>query len=437
MLRKICAFLVSSGSLFLLVFVFFTGCSGNQNLVHSPANNPGGGGGGGSGSGGSGSTVAAYVYVSNSPAGNDQYQVTAYSADANGQLTPVTGSPFNDNVAGIAVSGAYLMGDTVAHVSSTGAVSNNYVDAFKIGSDGSLTSASQTKMDQFGSGCGSNGELLSDRTGQAVYQIEYDIDCQTNKGIASYSVDPSTGNLSYLGDIVTGRSGVYGFSFAGNDAYAYASGAGCGSLYPFFEFQSSSTGLLGFNSAFNGPFPAPPPGPPGSTGEYLPDLTGADSSNHVVVADYPCFSQGGPSPAQTQLAAYTIGADGNLTTTDTYATMPAAPLLTTVNGELSISPSDKFLAVADFGGLQIYHFNGASPITPFTGLLTTDNISQIAWDKNDHLYAITASEPVPPTSALTNANKLYVFTVTDTAVTPAPGSPYTIAFPQGLAIQSQ
>jgi len=142
-------------------------------------------------------------------------------------------------------------------------------------------------------------------------------------------------------------------------------------------------------------------------------------------------------PAQTQLATYTVGADGSLTTTDTYATMPPAPILTTVDARLLISPSNKFLAISDYGGLQVFHFNGASPITTFTNLLTTDNISEIAWDKNDHLYAITRSLPVPPTSALTNANKLYVFAVTDTSATQVSGSPYTIAFPTGLAVQSK
>jgi hypothetical protein len=430
MLRKIYALLTSSGSLVLFLLVLFAGCSSNQNLTTST--NPGGGGG--SGSGGSGSAAKTYVYVSNSPAANYQYQITAYSADANGQLTPVAGSPFNDNVAALAMNGTYLTGETVTQV-SPGAVSNNDIDAYKIGSDGSLTAASQTNVDQFGSGCGSNGGIFSDPSGQSLYQIEYDIDCQTNRGIASFSVDQSTGNLNYLGDI-DGTTAVYSLSVAGGDAYAYASGAGCGSTYQFDEFQRSSSGLLSRNPAFTTSFPPPPSPPPGSTGGYVSGLTAADSANHVVIADYPCFSQGGPTPAQTQLAVYTIGADGNLTTTDTYATMPAATILTTVNAQLAISPSDKFLAIGDFGGLQIYHFNGANPIATYTGLLTTDNISVIAWDKNDHLYAITGSETIAPTSTLKNSNKLYVFTVTDTSVTQAPGSPYTIAFPQGLAVQS-
>ena len=117
--------------------------------------------------------------------------------------------------------------------------------------------------------------------------------------------------------------------------------------------------------------------------------------------------------------------------------MPSAAILSSNTGKLLISPSDKFLAVADSGGLQIFHFNGANPVTTFTDVLTTDNISQIAWDKKDHLYAITGNSQTTPTGGIKNANKLYVFTVTGTSVTQVPGSPYTIVFPTGLAVQSK
>ncbi|HEY6181900.1 MAG TPA: hypothetical protein VIW67_06610 [Terriglobales bacterium] len=33
-----------------------------------------------------------------------------------------------------------------------------------------------------------------------------------------------------------------------------------------------------------------------------------------------------------------------------------------------MSPSGKFLAVGGTGGLRIFHFNGANPITKLTGL---------------------------------------------------------------------
>lgn len=441
MFRKLNRLSVASGVLVLLPAVFFLGCSSNQKSSTSPpppggGSGSGGGGSGGSGSGSPGPTAAAYVYVTNSPAGNNQYQITAYSADANGQLTPLAGSPFNDNVVGIVANGAFLMGETVPQYSSTGTISNNYIDAFKIGSDGALTPAPQTNVNQSVSACASSGRMVFDRTGQSLYQIEANIDC-ANKGVASFSVDQSSGNLTYLGNVVTGRYMSNEISISGDNQFAYSAATSC--MYPAFQaLARASSGQLSFNKSSMRPAPpAPPPGAPPNqlvTG-YVPGQSATDSSNHIVFAEFPCFGQGGPT--QPQLATYTIDTSGNLSTTDTYATMPTAALLTTVNGRIVISPSDKYLAVADYGGLQIYHFNGASPVTTFTNVLTTDNISQIAWDRNDHLYAITGSSPATPTGGLKNANKLYVFTVTDTSVTQAPGSPYTIAFPAALAVQSK
>jgi hypothetical protein len=74
--------------------------------------------------------------------------------------------------------------------------------------------------------------------------------------------------------------------------------------------------------------------------------------------------------------------------------------------------------------LQIFHFNGADPIKPHTGLLTKAEINQFFWDNANHLYAIG-----------TNASKLYVFTVTPTSVSQAPGSPYTINSPNDVIVQ--
>ncbi len=86
------------------------------------------------------------------------------------------------------------------------------------------------------------------------------------------------------------------------------------------------------------------------------------------------------------------------------------------------SPSGLLLAVGG-NGLEVFHFNGASPITKYTGLLTSDKIVQLFWDNDNHLYALSAS-----------ANKLFVFTVTPTSVSQAPGSPYTISNPVALAV---
>ena len=80
-----------------------------------------------------------------------------------------------------------------------------------------------------------------------------------------------------------------------------------------------------------------------------------------------------------------------------------------------MSPSGKQLAVAGTG-IEIYNFNGASPLTLSSSLPNSSvHFSQLTWDKNNHVYAI--DEPT---------GKLYVYTVTATSIKPAPGSPYTI-----------
>ena len=119
-----------------------------------------------------------------------------------------------------------------------------------------------------------------------------------------------------------------------------------------------------------------------------------------------------------------MDSQGNLTSTNTWEDMPTPDVQPAT---LNMSPSGKLLAVTgSYGGLQVFHFNGAKPITRFTKVLTTALIGQIQWDNNNHLYALSDS-----------TNKLYVFEVTATSVNEAPGSPYTIAKPNSLVVVSR
>src|ERR1700722_4417590 len=101
--------------------------------------------------------------------------------------------------------------------------------------------------------------------------------------------------------------------------------------------------------------------------------------------------------------------------------MPAAAVRSVT--DIWMSPSGQLLAVAGAGGLQILHFNGSNPITRYTGLLTRDEIDQLFWDNDNHLYAISRS-----------AGELFVFTITPTSVSQAPGSPYAITHPQNIIV---
>ena len=47
-----------------------------------------------------------------------------------------------------------------------------------------------------------------------------------------------------------------------------------------------------------------------------------------------------------------------------------------------------------------FHFNGGNPVTHYTGLLAKEPISQMFWDNDNHLYAISST-----------AGELLVFTI--------------------------
>jgi hypothetical protein len=123
------------------------------------------------------------------------------------------------------------------------------------------------------------------------------------------------------------------------------------------------------------------------------------------------------------IATFTADAKGNLKTTSTYKNMAVAE---TGGGTMRMSPSGKLLAVGG-SGLEIFHFNGGSPLTKYKTLLTTDSIGQILWDDDNHMYALGSDTK--------GTGKLWVYTVTLTSVAEAPGSPYSITNEGGMVVQ--
>ena len=343
----------------------------------------------------SSSGPVAYVYVS-SLVGNTRDQVLGYQAAANGALTPIPGSPFPYNFNSLALNGAWLFGVNQA---------GQTIGSFSIGSNGALRYKDQYTTSLTG---GSLYDLFLDHTGASLYAIYY----TTNNDYLSQSIDQATGQLSFLNDLSGGPDHNVALSFIGDNKFAYAS-----SCYQFspdiFGVQRASNGTLSYLN-ITPPFPAEKSG-----GFYCPWAAAADPTNHLAIALTPLNANWG-SDGPTQLAVYTADSAGNLTTTSTYQNMPAV-LMQNVQ-TYWMSPLGKYLAVAG-SGLQIFHFNGANPITKFTGLLTTDTIDQVYWDNANHLYAISYS-----------ASKLYVFSVTATGVTQAPGSPHKITTPQSLIV---
>ena len=128
-----------------------------------------------------------------------------------------------------------------------------------------------------------------------------------------------------------------------------------------------------------------------------------------------------------KLASFTIdNATGSVASTNTWKDMPTPKVFGTV---MEMSPSGKLLALAGGGdglgmdGLQIFHFNGAGPITTYSPLLLpTVDIDQVAWDNNNHLFALSYK-----------SGEMYVYTATPTEISQVPGSPYKIENAYGIS----
>jgi hypothetical protein len=356
------------------------------------------------------STPVAFVYVSHGTAGNAN-QISGYAAAANGKLTPIAGSPFKASVTSMVTNGKYLFASTKSGI---------YVAAFSIESNGALRWERSTDVVH---GCstspGGSGPLVLDRTGSSLYDLYWNGEECSYDDYQSFSIDKSTAGLTYLG----GNEEVFcgsPLSFMANNVFAY--GAICDPYSPppgvtiqLYGFRRNSNGALSYLNTT-------PPLPKAEAGfGYCPFLTAADNANHLAVFLQPYKVEDLNVP--TQLATYTVDAHGNLTTASTSSNMPT----TLINNvyDMKMSPSGKLLAVGGVEGLQVFHFNGASPATHYTGLLNNVLITQFFWDNDNHLYAISPS-----------AGKLFVYTVAPSSVSQAPGSPYNITSPQNVIVQT-
>jgi len=359
-------------------------------------------------------TVApvARVYVSYTPSGASANKVAGFAVAPNGSLTTISGSPFVANVGSIVLNSKYLFGSTM---------SGKYVSSFQILSTGALKWVNSSDVQTPDpTGCVYPTVLNLDHTGADLYRVQFSGGLCDHTHYQSFTIDNTTGKLHFLGKSADSFLFNYPLTITANNAYAY--GSEClnfeGSpLDTFAGYVRESSGLLNLAS-----ISAPDPATQDSSHFYCRAWTAADPYNHVAVTFTDTnFSDPFSSPA-TQLGVYSVQSGGNLTTTSTWSNMPSTAVGSVAG--LAMSPDGKLLAVFGSGGLQVFHFNGASPITHFTGLLTSAAIVGARWDRAHHLFAVSKS-----------AGKLFVYTVTTTSATGASGSPRAISSPAALVVQ--
>jgi hypothetical protein len=357
------------------------------------------------------SSPVAYVYVSSS-LGSNKNEINAFAAASNGKLTRVTGSPFPENVQKMAANGKYLYGTNGVAIYS-----------YAIAANGALRQVASIDAQEFNQyNCGGPIGLFLDRSGTTVYDVDIYSDC-ANNAYQSFGDVGSIGGLIYRGTTAASSPEFnVPLKFLGNNLYGY--GSSCyhlsASIFGFVRGSDGSLTRLGIN----------PPLPAAKSGDfYCPYLATTDGTDHVVVPVQPLAASSWQPVGGYQLATYTADNSGNLRTNSTYSNMPSTSAASATGNSLtdiSMSPSGKLLAVAGNGGVQVFHFNGANPITHYTGLLSTDQVDQLFWDNDNHLYALSQA-----------AGKLFVFTVTPTKYGQAPGSPYTIASPEYITVSAR
>jgi hypothetical protein len=346
--------------------------------------------------------AVAYVYVAGST------QISGYSAAATGQLAPILGLPIPASVSHLSTTSKTVFGP---------GTDNENMYSFNIGPGGLLVPGPVTDVQQYNTnGCpGQLGPTQIDYADQYLYSLVQDGDCaggtvthvypiltggRLGEGIGWYTQIEYAGPPNPIRILGTNKFGFftgcahYGSEFTPTTLiWELGTGDFAGWLIPDGQYND-----------------APEPSDPEDF--YCPSMLAGDPSNHLAYA----FRKYYPSISELStpyfLASYTVDTQGNFSTESDYTNMPAANIGTL--SAMSISPSGNLLAVAGSYGFELFHFNGGSPITKITSLVSSDPVSQVAWDKAGHLYVLTTSS-------------LFVYTATSTGVEQAPGSPYTLS----------
>ena len=377
----------------------------------------------------------AYVYVAQTDPATSQpfpsQPIYAFSVTPDGKVTPVAGSPFTQ-ISGqmVGTTGSHFITRAYGGNLSGGEVPLNYLYSYDVAANGAIgQQVSEINTQLYGgSNCsgaqGSNwpDDAELDHTGRFVY-VTY-----CSNAVQTYALS-SAGDLTFK-NVSTYSDATSGLpKLTGNDAFGYNQTVINGQYGPvgaFSGFARESDGsLLSI-------------GTPSVTGPSLP----SDDFDSLAVSNY--YSQYGyfnapkvmltnnptdhlaamltilkftaPDTVSNEgcaLASFTVGSQGELTSTNSYDNMPSG-----CGNDMVLSPSGKYLAVLPYDGksLQLYHFNGSNPITYFTQVAGAAGwFSTMAWDSSNHLYALDGQ-----------SGQLHIYTVTSSSVSEAPGSPYSV-----------
>jgi hypothetical protein len=259
--------------------------------------------------------------------------------------------------------------------------------------------------DYMGKDCGNDNEwpVLMNSTVYVLYDNVGEDGEQTDCSvIQTFAVD--NGILTFKGQTQVNNAQISG-ALAGSSKFAYDVESG--------DASATEDGIQGFAIEGSGslvPINANVLKNNLGTPNSPPAFLAPDPQNQNLLAmGIGCCNIG------LQLASYTIGSSGDLTSTNTQADMPTTDDNWNYDLEMEINPAGNVLAVTIGTGIQFFHFNGSDPITTFTGVIgESGEIISMAWSGNT-LYAVNGA-----------SGKLHVYDVSTTKVVEAAGSPYSL-----------
>lgn len=352
----------------------------------------------------------AYAYVQTNKG------VLLYDEAADGRLTLDSASPFATAGQLIGSTGSYVvtLGETLVHL-------------YRVTTHGRIgAQAAQAKMANYSGGlCGSAAGGVLDHTGQFI-EILFNPTIYVSEPCTAYQtyrINKSTGSLTFVGSAEVDSnvgSDLGPLTQTSDNPFGYALDVYLPEVH-LAGFSRESSGALD-NMSFSESDPQPP-----DPYDYYPLLAAEAPNDRLAIALGSVEFLGSPDVADgpVQLASYSVDGSGNISSTNTWEKMPTPDVGPTL---LRLSPGGGLLAVAGGmcswcklstgsgkNGLQVFRFNGANPITHYTGVLTTDPIEQLEWDYDSHLFALSIE-----------TGKLRVYRVTTSRYSEAPGSPVIV-----------
>lgn len=373
---------------------------------------------------------ADFLYVSTGAGQTGPYAISGYAPQPDGSLVPVAGSPF-------ATSGTAALNTTGAGSTFFG-VDGYTLYSYGVHADGCLSLENSAAI---GQGPQNNPAALPLQvflSPDAANLYSYNFVPSEESYFGAYGFNAGSGAVTPLGNTETDMSNDGGnLAFDSTGRYAVSSSCSDRGGMTVQVFQRASDGTLSTQAINFAPLPDM-----GPASAFCPYGATPDHTGHFVVAGFGCND---PMPCGSygpyQLAVYTIDASGQMTTSSTKQNMPVLDALSPGAGAYSyrFSPDDRYFAVSGFTGLEVFSWDSASATLTHiatvnntegscTGTWAAGNCSgnkfgNVAWDRNDRLYTFLG-------------NQLFVYNVTDSGITQAPGSPHAIDSPQWLTVVS-